>query len=494
MSESKKIIIIGAGFAGLSAASLLAKEGFDVTVIEKNSLPGGKVNFFQEKGFRFDTGPSWFMIPNIYEDFFAKFNKKFSDYVNYKKLDPSYRIYFDKNDHLDITTDINKTMELFERLEPNGGKNFAKTLKDSEEKYTMSFKHFLYRAYKNISNLVNFQTIPIGIRKLMFLSYEYYINKRFKSDKARKILSWHTVFLGGEPKIIPSVYTLMLHADFNIGTYVPIGGIYTISDALYKLAQENKVKFKFNERVKKIITENGHATLIETDKGKYEADIFISNADYHHTEMDLLKEKDRSYNEKFWNKMKMSPGVFLIYLGINKKIQNIRHHNYYFSKNWHKHFKTFFDDPSWPLDNPAYYVCCSTKSDLGQAPKNCENLFFLVPVASNLDDNEEIREKMYNQIISHFEDLIGEKIRENIIVKRIAAHKEQIQNYNSFKGSGFGPAQTLLQTGPLRPKFFSKKIKNLFFTGQYTHPGISMPMVIISAEILAKEILKKYGK
>lgn len=491
--SKKKVIIIGAGFGGLSAAALLAHNGFDVTVLEKNEQPGGRAGLIEENGFRFDRGPSWYMLHEIYVDFFNKFNKSFDEYYRIKRLDPSYRIYFDNDDFVEVQATFEKNKKIFDLMEENGFSKAEKYLKDSKVKYDLAFKNFIFREYKTIFDMLNPKVIW-NILKLRALdSWENHLRRFVSSKRLQQLLSWHTVFLGGTPYNLPSIYSLMAHVDFNLGTYAIEGGIFSLSKAFERLATENGAKIIYSEGVEKIVVEDGVAKNVITKNNKYDADIIISNADYYFTEMKLLEPEYRSYSENYWKSRKLSPSSFLIYLGLKKKLPGLRHHNYYFGKDIDEHMRNLFIDVKWP-ENPAYYVNIPSKSDPSCAPEGMENVFILVPVASGLKDSVEVKERYFEKIIGHFEKLTKTNIHENIIYKKIISISDQENLYNSYKGNSFGLAQTLFQTALFRPSHKSKKVRNLYFTGHASHPGIGMPMVVISSQIVAGEIISKYGK
>jgi len=489
--EQKSIIVIGSGFGGLSAAALLAKDGHKVKVIEKNEQPGGRASVYKIKGFTFDMGPSWYLMPDVFEKFFGEFGEKPENYLQLKRLDPAYRVFFSKEDIVDISSDLNKNKELFEKLEKGGSQKLSEYLDKSEYQYNIAMNDFIYKDYKHFTDFLKPKLIVEGTKLHMFDKLDNYAKRFFLSDKIRKILEYTIVFLGGSPYDSPALYSLMSHVDFNLGVWFPIGGgIGQLVEAMVKIAEKYNVDFEFNNPVKKIIVKNGIVKGVETQKGIYDADIVIANADYPYVETTLLEKEYISYNNKYWDKKKIAPSAFLMYLGLNKKLKSLTHHNLYFDSNWENHFDEIFHNPKWP-DNPSYYVSCTSKTDKTVAPKDCENVFILVPVAPDLNDTDEIRDKYSDKILKHLENLTGEKIINSIIYKKIFTHRDFSDRYNAYKGTALGLAHTLKQTAVFRPSHNSKKVKNLYYTGHYNHPGIGVPMVIISSQILAEEIKKK---
>jgi len=495
----KKAIVIGSGFSGLSVASFLAKSGWTVTVIEKHTTPGGRARQLKSNGFTFDMGPSWYWMPDVFERYFERFGKKRSDYYKLERLDPSYRIYW-KDDMMDIPADYNQLKNLFEKLEPGSAQKLDKYLKEAEYKYKVGINKLVQKPGQSWSEFLDWDLIK-GLYKLdVFSSIQSHIKKYFKNTKLRQLLEFPVLFLGALPKNTPALYSLMNFADIKGGTWYPENGMFSIIDAMYKLATELGVTFHFNESVTVVNTLKNNATgvlcnTLEEQKSakEYNADVVIASADYHFVETELLPQNLRSYSAKYWDKRILAPGCLLYFVGLNKKIKNITHHSLFFDVSFDAHANEIYVTREWPAD-PLFYVSATSVSDEKSAPNGCENLFFLIPVAAGLeDDNEETRNKYFNQIIERFELKIGEEIKNNIIYKKSIGPNDFVNDYNAFKGNAYGLANTLLQTAILKPSCRSKKIKNLFYTGQFTVPGPGVPPSLISGEVVAKEVIKHYG-
>jgi len=488
--QGNKVIIIGSGFGGLAAAGLLARDGYEVTVLEKNEQVGGRASVWKKDGFLFDMGPSWFLMPDVFEKFFAEFNKKPQNYLKLKRLNPSYRVYFGNKEYIDISKDLEKNLKLFEKMEKGAIEKMKKYLETSKYQYDVAMKDFIYKDYHSLKDFLKPKLVKEGLKLHFFDKLDNYAQRFFESDRIRKILEYTIVFLGGTPYDSPALYSLMSHVDFNLGVWYPMGGMGEVAQAMYKVAKENRAEFKFNSPVKKINVNNGKISGAETETEKFEADIVVVNADMPWAEKNLLDKKQRSYSDRYWNSRKIAPSAYLLYLGLNKQLDNIVHHNLYFESNWEEHFNQIFKKPMWP-DKPSYYISAPSKTDPVVAPKGYENIFVLVPVAAGLEDNDKIREKYFKKILNHIEKTIGEKISDSIIVKRIFAHNDFSSRYNAFKGTALGLAHTLRQTAIFRPQHESKKVYNLYYTGHYNHPGIGVPMVIISSQILRNTINNK---
>jgi phytoene desaturase len=487
--KRKKAIIIGAGFGGLSLAPLLAKAGYKVQVIEKNNQAGGRARVWKSKGFSFDMGPSWYLGPDIFKKYFAEFSLKPTDLYELKRLDPAYRIFFSHDEQIDISPHLDKVYKLFDSLEENGAEKLKKYLAQSKYQYDVSMEHFIYKEYTSLFSFINKKLLKEGPKLNVFDNMEKFTAKFFTSDKARKIVSYTMVFLGGSPKTTPGMYAIMAHMDMNLGVWYPMGGFGKIVEQMVNLGKKYQVSYLFNNSVKKILVENGKAIGVKTNKGTYLADIVISNADLAFTETKLLAKKDQSYPIDYWQKKMISPSAFIIYLGVKRKVPNLKHHNLILANDWNQHFNAIFEKPDWH-PNPSYYICAPSQTDPSVAPFGMENIFILVPTAPGLNDSDHMREKYYRLVMDNLQKVIKDNFEPDIIVKRIFSQRDFIQDYNAYQGTALGMAPTFFQSAYFRPNHKSKKIKNLYYTGLYNHPGTGVPMVMISSQIAAQEIIK----
>ncbi|MBN1281194.1 MAG: phytoene desaturase, partial [Candidatus Thermoplasmatota archaeon] len=378
-------IVIGAGFGGMAAAALLAKDGHHVTVLEKNDQPGGRAIVYKEKGFVFDMGPSWYLMPDVFEKFFAEFGKKPQDYYRLVRLNPAYRVFFSKDEIVDISPDLEANLQLFERYQPGGREQLKKYLAAAEYQYDIAMNEFIYKEYRHLWNFLSFNLLINGSKLHLFKSLDDYAKRYITDAKMRKILEYTMVFLGGTPFDTPALYSLMSHVDFNLGVWYPDGGFGKLAEGFQRLAREQGVEFQFNCDVKKIQVKDRKVTGVVTPKGTIDADTVIANADYPYVETHLLDTEHQTYPEQYWAKKAIAPSALLMYLGVEGKIQHFAHHNLYFAEQWEDHFRTIFHNPRWPAD-PSYYVSCPSKTDSSVAPADKENLFVLVPVAAGLDD------------------------------------------------------------------------------------------------------------
>lgn len=488
-----KAIVIGSGFSGLAASSFLAQKGWDVTVLEKHSLPGGRARKMEVKGFTFDMGPSWYWMPDVFERYFAQFGKKVSDYYHLHRLDPSYRVYF-KKDLLDVAADYEQLKLSFEKMEPGSGAKLDAFMSEAAYKYKVGINKLVFKPGLSVTEFMDAE-LAKGLFKLdVFNSMSKHVRKFFKDERLIELMEFPVLFLGALPQHIPALYSLMNFADVKLGTWFPQGGMYSIVDGMYRLAKELGVKFLFEQNVSAIKIENGKARGVQVESEVYTADIVISSADYHHTETKLLEPHYRSYSVDYWNKRVMAPSCLLYYVGINKKLKSVPHHMLFFDTDFKRHGSEIYTHPQWPTD-PLFYVSVTTVTDESGAPPGCENMFFLIPVAADLNgDSEEIREQYFKKIVKRFEERTGEQIENHIIYKQSFSVSDFKNEYNSFKGNAYGLANTLMQTANLKPSCKSKKVKNLYFTGQLTVPGPGVPPSLISGEVVAGLVDKEYKR
>lgn len=486
---SKKVIVIGSGFSSLAAASSLAQKGYSVTILEKNDQCGGRARQFISEGFTFDMGPSWYWMPDVFENYFKRFGKKPEDFYQLLRLDPSYRVFWGKSDYTDIPANQNELYALFESIEKNGSKKLDAFLKEAAYKYEIGINDLVYKPGKSLLEFADWRVVS-GIFKLqLFQSLSKHVRKYFTNNKLIRLLEFPVLFLGAKPNDTPALYSLMNYADMKLGTWYPHGGMHKIIEGMVAVAREQGVTIKLNQEVKKINTEGNKVVSVSTDSDTFFADAIVSGADYNHTDKQLLSKEHQNYSESYWQKRKMAPSSLIFYLGIDKKLGNLHHHNLFFDEDLTLHAKEIYDQPKWP-SKPLFYVCAPSITDETVAPKGKENIFILMPVAPDLVDTEEVRERYYNMIMDRLEKLTKQEIKSHVIYKRAYAHKDFIADYHAFKGNAYGLANTLRQTAILKPSLRNKKLKNLFYTGQLTTPGPGVPPSLISGQVVANELEK----
>ncbi|MES2477576.1 MAG: phytoene desaturase family protein [Bacteroidota bacterium] len=482
-----KVAIIGSGFSGLASAAFAAKEGHSVSVFEQNTSIGGRARSFKSDGFMFDMGPSWYWMPDVFDNFFAQFGKKTTDYYNLKKLDPGFQIIFGKEDVMAIPASLEELYNTFETIETGSADKLKKFLKEAEFKYNVGMKQLVYKPAFSIMEFVSAQTLKSIAQTHLFTSVSSYVRSYFKDSRLIALLEFPVLFLGAMPDKIPALYTLMNYAALAQGTFYPMGGMTKIIEGMADLCEELGVDIHTNTRIDKIEIINKKVIGINTSKGFIPTEAIIASADYHHVEQYLLEEQYRNYNEAYWEKKTFAPSCLIYYIGVSKKIKKLLHHNLYFDTDFDRHSKEIYAEPKWPTE-PLFYVCCPSKTDDSVAPEGMENLFILVPVATGLEDTEEYRNRYFDNIIRRIEAHCGENFSDNIIYKKSYCVNDFVKDYNAYKGNAYGLANTLRQTAILKPSLKNKHIPNLFYTGQLTVPGPGVPPSLISGQIAAEQI------
>lgn len=487
---TQKALVIGSGFAGLSASAYLAKQGFAVTVLEKNDSAGGRARKFEQDGFVFDMGPSWYWMPDVFEQFFAHFGKSASDYYELKRLDPSYQVFFPEGDPVKLPGSETGVIALFESIEKGAGDKLRKFLSEAGYKYDVGINDLVHKPGQSITEFFDRRVIG-GVFKLhLFKSFSKYVRKLFKDPRLIQLLEFPVLFLGAKPEDTPALYSLMNYADISLGTWYPMGGMHKIVEAMTEVCKDQGVKFQFNTPVDRMKVVSGRVQEVGVNGTAFHPDLVISGADYHHTERALLAPEWRTYTEKYWDKRVMAPSCLIFYIGVSKRLRGLEHHNLFFDTEFGRHAAEIYEFPQWPSD-PLFYVSCPSQTDPSVAPEGHENLFILIPVAPGLTDDPSKREPYYDLVMDRLEKRTGQTIREHVVYKRSYAHADFIQDYNAFKGNAYGLANTLRQTAILKPSMRSKKVSNLFYTGQLTVPGPGVPPSLISGKVVAELISKE---
>ncbi len=490
---TKKIIVIGAGFAGLTAAAYLAKQGHKVTLLEKNNQPGGRCRTWEQDGYTFDMGPSWYWMPEVFEQFYNDFGFKTSDFYDLKRLDPAYRVFFEDDTFADIPANKEELYQLFENLESGSAIKLKKFLDDAAYKYETAMADYVNRISDSILDFFDLKLIIKSFSLKLLGNIQKEVRSQFKNAKLQSILEFPVLFLGATPANTPALYSMMNHADLTLGTWFPIGGMHEIAKAFEKIAKHAGVAIKYSQEVIRIDGEKNKVNIVETVTDTYHCDGIIAAGDYQYLEQNVLDIKFRKYDAKYWNTRELSPSSLLFYLGINKKLPNLLHHNLFFDESFESHAFQIYNEPAWPKE-ALFYACLASKTDAACAPEGHENLFLLMPIAAGLKDDKAKHQQYLDLFLTRMEKRVGFNFRDAITVNRSYCLDDFVADYHSFKGNAYGLSNTLKQTAFLKPKMRSKKAKNLFFAGQLTVPGPGVPPAIISGRMAAKALDKSFSK
>ncbi len=493
MIKTKKINIVGGGFAGLTAAALLGKYGHDVRLFEKNDQVGGRCRSYAQDGFVYDMGPSWYWMPDIFERYYQLFGHTTADFYKLLRLDPSYQVIFEDGDIVKLPANYEALRQLFESYEKGSADKLDRFLADARYKYEVGVGEFVHKPSLSIWEFVSLKVLKQAVGLNLFGSISAMIRRSFKNEKLVQLLEFPVLFLGAKPQNTPALYSLMNYADIKLGTWYPMGGMVEISKALGQIAHENDVDIRLNEEVTGFSFSGQSIEQVVTHKGMYASDYIIGAADYHHVETNLLPKQSQSYTRKYWETRDMAPSSLLFYVGVSKRLEGLLHHNLFFDTSFSEHSRTIYDQPEWPKD-PLFYVCCPSKTDASVAPAGSENLFILVPLAAGLTDKPEEHDRLFTIIMARIHKRLGLDILPHIVYKKTFSIKDFEHDYHSFKGNAYGLANTLMQTAFLKPSMKSKKVRNLYFAGQLTTPGPGMPPSLISGEVVANTIQRNISK
>ncbi len=488
-----QVVVIGAGFAGLSCATALARRGCRVTLVEKNDHPGGRARQWASDGFTFDMGPSWYWMPEVFEEYFARYGHRVADFYDLVRLDPSYQVVFGPNDLVPVPAQMAELRALFERLEPGAGAQLDEFLRQAAYKYRVGMTEFVWKPSRSLTEFLDPRLVRDAFRLDLLQSMSKHVRKFFRHPHLIKLLEFPVLFLGATPQNTPALYSLMNYADLALGTWYPRGGMHQIVRAMVAVAAENGVDIRCSAPVAAIeVDAAGRATGVRLESGEVlTADVVVAGADYHHAEQHLLPARWRTHDEAYWQSRTMAPSSLLFYIGVNRRCENLTHHTLFFDEDFERHARDIYEVPAWP-DRPLFYVSATSVTDPTAAPEGCENLFLLMPVAPGLtDDDEATRERYYHLLMERLERHCGHPIREHVVVKRAYAHRDFAADYHAFRGNAYGLANTLRQTALLKPGLKSSKVANLYFTGQLTVPGPGVPPSLISGEVVAREIARE---
>ncbi|OGG04843.1 hypothetical protein A2Z33_06065 [Candidatus Gottesmanbacteria bacterium RBG_16_52_11] len=487
-SVNSKAVIIGGGISGLASAALLAKDGWDTVLLEKNRTVGGRARVLKKNGFTFDMGPSWYLMPEVFERFFSLFGKTPADYYDLVRLDPRYRVFFGNEPGIAITDNPEENAAWFDQVEPGAGRKLRKYLAAMEQLYRLSTERLMYQDVRNVrtwTQKTNLEAAAGVLGKLkIWESWYTETDRYFRSEKLKKILGFPAVLLGGSPFNTPALHGILSWADFGKGVWYPKGGMGKVVEALVKLAQDHGARIITGAEVSEIEIRNGNVTAVRTPDRRFPAEVVVGATDIPMVETQLLPKAYRTWNKRYWQKKTLGISALLIYLGINRKINGLTHHNIYISDDWKENFREIFREKSLPRD-PSFYISARSATDRTIVPENSEELFIMVPLGAGGSYPREELTEFSDMVIGKAEKLLGTEIRKHLAVREIFTPEQFAEDYNAYQGSALGLAHTLRQSLWLRPGNRSRKVRGLYYTGQYTNPGVGVPMALISAEIVA---------
>lgn len=485
----KKIGIIGSGFSGLSAACYAAKAGYEVHVYEKNEQLGGRARqFTTEEGFVFDMGPSWYWMPDIIADFFNDFDVCVTDVLQLVKLDPQFEIVFEDG-KLTMPSKYEAIQEVFESIEKGAGKALDRFMTAGKYKYEIGMKQFVVKPCHNWSEFMSPNMLMHALKLDLLRNFRSYVAQYFKHKHLKQVMEFPVIFLGSSPQKIPALYSLMNYGGYVLGTWYPIGGFYSLVEAMVNVAKSLGVQFHLGKPVEQIKVSGSKVEGLKIGNDNYYFDAVIGSSDYQHTEQ-LLPEKLRNYSNKYWEDRVFAPSCLIFYLGVKGTIANLKHHTLFFEHDLDEHMDSIYKQKQWP-EKPLFYCCCPSKTDPTVAPLGYENLFLLIPVANDLKDDEATRSKYLADMLARISNHTGTPdLKESLVYVRSYCVSDFKEDYNAYGGNAYGLANTLKQTAVWKPKLKNKKLNNFWYTGQLTVPGPGVPPAIISGKIVSEEVRK----
>jgi len=507
----RRVVVIGGGVAGLATAALAARDGHHVELLEKNERPGGRAGSWESSGFRFDTGPSWWLMPEVFDHFFRLLGTSTEEQLSLRTLDPGYRVFYDSHpDPLDIARDPAANRALFESVEPGAGARLDDYLRSAREVYDLAVDRFLYTSFDSAAALTGRRTLAQAPRLagLLTRSLESHVASRFSDPRLRQVLGYPAVFLGSSPDRAPAMYHLMSALDLADGVRYPDGGFTRLVDALVDLAVDHGVR----------IRTGATATTVETTRSPglrrraavtgvrfrdhdgdqvVRADTVVGAADLHHVETRLLPRHLQTYPQRWWDRAVAGPGAVLALLGVQGELPGLAHHSLFFTEDWGDNFDAVFDPPTRIPDPASFYVCRPSATDPSVAPPGHENLFVLIPVPADpglgTGGVDGAGDAAVEAAVDRALGVMGERagapdLAERVVVRRTVGPADFVTDVNSWSGSALGPAHVLRQSAFFRAGNASKKVDGLFYAGSSTVPGIGLPMCLISAELVLKRL------
>lgn len=488
----KRIVIIGAGYGSLALANLLARAGHSVDIYERNSMPGGRTGLVNQDGFRFDTGPSWYLMPEVFEQYYKIFDRDATKELDLIRLTPGYKVFFEGTEPVVIKGDLSEDINTFEALEPGAGVKLEQYVEMSEKIYDLSVKHFLYTNFQKPTELLHPDILKnsLSMLRYAFSTIDDHVSRYFTDSRIKRLLEYHMVFLGSSPYQAPAIYSLMSVLDYKSGVFYPRKGMYSLIDSLVTIGQSQGVRYHYDTDVRSIDVDNNHATGITLSDGTEQtADIIVSGADLHFTETRLVPKEKQSFPESYWERRQPGPSALLISLGIQGSLPQLLHHNLLFVEDWQENFKAIYEDYTIPK-SASIYVCNPSKTDASVAPKGHENIFILVPLPAKRTYTPSEQEALTTRFIDQFAHMIDQPDLVSRIVTRYVFGPEDFRTvYHSWQAGALGGQSHLLtQSAIFRTQNKSKKLNNLYYVGAGTTPGIGLPMCLMSAQLVYKRI------
>lgn len=496
MDRKNQAIVIGAGIGGIATAARLARQGFGVTVLEKNDKPGGRTGQIVCDGHRFDTGPTLFLMPEVWEETYAALGEKMSDHLDLKRIDPTYRVHFEDGVQIELTSNLGKMQTQLERVEPSAFTNFLAYMAEGSRHYKLSVEKFLGRNFRTLFEFFSLRNLPLLFQLKALRKHYANTGTFFKDEHLRAAFTFQNMYLGLSPYDAPATYSLLQYTELAEGVWYPMGGMYRAIESLTSIAEKLGVKFIYNAAVKQIQTSDSSVTSVVTEDGReWTADVYVGNADLPYIYDALLP--DRVEAAKLEKKL-YTCSTIMFYWGVDREFPQIAHHNVFLGGDYRGSFESIFKDHQLPAE-PSFYVHAPARTDSTAAPEGQDTLYVLVPVG-HMDDE---REQNWNKMVRHARETVFRRLAQDIGIDDLEQHikfeivyqpKVWKERFNLAKGAAFGLSHNFAQVGFFRPQNRHAKYKNLYFAGASTHPGTGLPIVLLSAKLTTQRILEEMGR
>lgn len=498
-----RVVVIGGGISGLATAALLARGGAEVTVLERNAAVGGRASRLVADGFRFDTGPSWFLMSEAFEQFFSLLGRSLDEELDLVDLDTHYRVYFEgpspdgAGERLDVTADPERNWAAFEAISPGEGAAMRRYAADARRLYGLALDRFLYTTFRSPLRVLDATVLRSSARlpALLLRSLHDHIARRVRDPRLRQVLGFHAVFLGSSPRRAPALFALMSHLDLGDRVRYPRGGLYAVVEAVERAAVAEGARIRTSAPVEAILTHDGLATGVRLESGEQlDADIVIGATDIHHVETQLLAPRDRTLDEAAWRRRTPGVSALLAFIQADGPLPELSHHTLFFSRDWDGNFAAIAsrDIPPHPA---SIYISRTSATDPDAAPPGKEALVMLVPFPADeaLGASEESRAR----VRAHAERYLAQAgawagvpdLPSRARIVELLTPADFANRLHAWRGSALGLEHTLAQSAMFRPRNVSRRLPNLVYAGASTVPGVGLPMCLISAELAIKRIL-----
>jgi phytoene desaturase len=492
MMKNQTAVVIGSGLGGIAAAARLAKNGYKVLVIEKNSQPGGRCGQLTLNGHRFDTGPTLFLMPEVFEETYQALGVKMENFLELERVDPTYTIRFDDDLELTLTGDLHRMRSQLEAIEPGSFNRFLAYIMEGRDHYRISLERFVGRNFYNLADYFSPANLPLLFKLKALVKHYTNVGRYFRDERLKASFTFQNMYLGLSPYDAPATYSLLQYTELVDGIWFPRGGMYRVVETLVEIGESLGVEYRYNSPAARIIVEGNRAAGVELEDGsRILADVVVANADLPYVYRSLLDERKETARLEH---KKYTCSALTFYWSMDKIYPQLGMHNVFLSSEYKASFDSIFQDYSLP-EVPSFYIHAPSRVDSGAAPAGKDTLMGLVPVGHiaphTHQDWQSIIQKARRRVINRLEGMGIHDFEKNLLSEVIYSPQDWQNLYNLEKGAAFGLSHNFTQVGYLRPRNRHSRLHNLYFTGASTHPGTGLPIVLLSARLTTERIFKE---